>query len=326
MRRREVITLLGGAATVWPIAARAQQSAMPVIGFLKNTSADASTLQVAAFQRGLNEMGYTERRNVAIEYLYADNHYDQLPALAADLVRRQVDVIMAAGDDPALAAKAATQTIPIVFAVAGDPIQLGVVANLNRPSGNVTGISFFSTTVTSKRLGILHELVPKATVLGLLGNPSNASAVAEVKEAEAAAHVLGREFLVSQAGSTSDIDTAFGMLVQRGAGAILVAGDALFINRRDQIIALAAHYEVPVSYNLREYTQAGGLMSYGADISDIYRLAGVYTGRILRGVKPTDLPVMLPTKFPLVINLKTAKALGLTIPSGILAIADEVIE
>lgn len=327
MRRREFISLIGGAAAAWPLAARAQQrAALPVIGFLKNTAADASTLQVASFQQGLNEMGYTDGRNVAIEYHYADNHYDRLPALAADLVRRQVSVIMAAGDDPAVAAKAATPTIPIVFAVAGDPIQLGVVANLNRPGGNVTGVSFFSTTVTSKRLGILHELVPNAAVFGLLANPSNASAKAEVNEAEAAAHVIGCEFLVSEVGSTNDIDTAFGTLVQRGAGAILVAGDALFINRHEQIIALAAHYAVPVSYNLREYVQAGGLMSYGADISDIYRLTGVYTGRILRGVKPTDLPVMLPSKFPLIINLKTAKALGLTIPSGILAIADEVVE
>jgi ABC-type uncharacterized transport system substrate-binding protein len=325
MRRRDFIAALGS-SPAWPLAARAQQRAVPVIGFLKNTAADASTQQVAAFQQGLNEMGYTEGHNVAIEYHYADNHYDQLPALAADLVRRKVDVITAAGDDPAVAAKAATPTIPIVFAVAGDPIQLGVVTNLNRPSANVTGVSFFSTTVTSKRLGILREFVPKATVFGLLANPGNASAKVEVKEAEAAAHLLGCKFLVSQAGSASEIDTAFGALVQRGADAILVAGDALFINRRDQIIALAAHYEVPVSYNLREYTQAGGLMSYGADISDIYRLAGVYTGRILRGVKPTDLPVMLPTNFPLVINLKTAKALGLAIPSGILAIADEVIE
>jgi putative tryptophan/tyrosine transport system substrate-binding protein len=201
-----------------------------------------------------------------------------------------------------------------------------VVANLNRPGGNVTGVSFFSTTVTSKRLGILHELVPKATVVGLLANPSNASAQAEVKEAERAARRLGCEFLVAHAGSASDIDTAFATLVQRGAGALLVAGDALYINRHDQIVALAAHYAVPASYDLREYVQAGGLMSYGADILDIYRQAGVYAGRILRGVKPIDLPVMLPTKFPPVINLKTAKALGLTIPSGILAIADEVIE
>jgi putative tryptophan/tyrosine transport system substrate-binding protein len=326
VKRRQFITLLGGTAVAWPLAARAQQSASPVVGFLKNTAAAASTLQVAAFQQGLNEMGYTEGRNVAIEYRYADNHYDRLPGLAADLVRRQVDVITAAGDDPAVAAKAATQTIPIVFAVAGDPIQLGVVANLNRPGGNVTGVSFFSTTVTSKRLGILHELAPRATVFGLLANPNNASAKAEVKEAEAAARLLRCEFLVAQAGSASDIDAAFATLMQRGAGAILVAGDALFINRRDQIIALAARYAVPVSYNLREYIQAGGLMSYGADILDIYRQAGVYTGRVLRGVKPADLPVMLPTKFPLVVNLSTAKALGLTIPSGILAIADEVIE
>jgi putative ABC transport system substrate-binding protein len=326
MKRREFIALVGGMAVTWPLAARAQQLAMPVIGLLKNTTAAASTLQVAAFRQGLKEMSYDEGRNAAIEYHYADNHYDRLLELATDLVHRHVDVIMAAGDNPALAAKAATPTIPIVFAVAGDPIQLGVVANLNRPGGNVTGVSFFSTTVTSKRLGLLHELVPKATMIGLLANPSNSSVEAEVREAEAAVRLLGCELLVEHATSATNIDMAFSALVQRGAGAILVAGDALFISRHHQLVALAARYAVPASYNLREYTQGGGLMSYGADISDIYHQAGVYAGRILRGVKPADLPVMLPTKFPLVINLKTANALGLTVPPGVLAIADEVIE
>ena len=263
---------------------------------------------------------------MAVEYQYADNNYDRLSELAADLVRRPVNLIMAAGDNPALAAKAATSTIPIVFAVAGDPVQLGVVANLNRPGSNVTGVSFFSITVTPKRLGLLHELVPKATVIGLLANPNNSSAEAEVKEAEAAARELGCELVVVHATNATDIDIAFATLVQRSAGTIVVAGDALFINRRDQIVGLAARYAVPASYNLREYAQAGGLMSYGADILDIYHQAGVYAGRILRGVKPANLPVMLPTKFPLVINLKTAKALGLTVPPGVLAIADEVIE
>ena len=326
MNRRDAIALLGSTALAWPLGARAQQSALPVIGLLKNTTAGASTLQVAAFRQGLSEMGYDEGHNVAIEYHYADNHYDRLLELATDLVHRRVDVIMAAGDNPALAAKAASQTIPIVFAVAGDPVQLGVVANLNRPGGNVTCVSFFSLTVTPKRLGLLHELVPKAAVIGLLINPSNASAQAEVREADLAARVLGCELLVINAASAPEIDTAFATFVQRGAGAVLVAGDALFINRKDQIVALAASHAVPVSYNLRDYAQAGGLMSYGADIFDIYHQAGVYVGRILRGVKPADLPVMLPTKFPLVINLKTAKALGLTVPPGVLAIADEVIE
>jgi putative tryptophan/tyrosine transport system substrate-binding protein len=326
MKRRGFITLLGGAAATWPIMARAQQPGRPVIGLLKNTSADASTVQVAAFRRGLNELGYDETRNVTIEYLYADNNYERLSELAVDLVHNRVDVIMAAGDNPALAAKAATPTTPIVFAVAGDPVQLGVVANLNHPGGNVTGVSFFSSTITPKRLGLLHELVPKATLLGLLANPNNASAEAEEGEAKAATGLLGSRLLVVKATSAADIDTAFATLVQQGAGAILVAGDAFFINRHDQIVALAARYAVPAIYNLREYTQAGGLMSYGADIQDIYHQAGVYAGRILRGVRPADLPIMLPTKFPLVINLKTAKALGLSIPPGILAIADEVIE
>ena len=326
MNRRDTIALLGGLAVTRPFMARAQQPSRPVIGLLKNTSADASTLQMAAFRRGLDEMGYDEARNVTIEYHYADNNYERLSAFAAELVQRRVDVIMAAGDNPALAAKAATPTIPIVFAVAGDPVQLGVVANLNRPGGNVTGVSFFSSTVVPKRLGLLHGLVPKAAVLGLLTNPNNASAEAELREAKAAASVLGCELLTVKAASPADIDTAFATLAQQNAGAILVAGDAFFINRLDQIVALAARYAIPAIYNLREYTEAGGLMSYGADIQDIYRQAGVYAGRMLRGVNPADLPIMLPTKFPLVVNLKTAQVLGLSIPPGILAIADEVIE
>jgi putative tryptophan/tyrosine transport system substrate-binding protein len=287
MRRREFIVLLGGTAAapplLRPLAASAQQPASPVIGLLKNTSADASTVQVAAFRRGLNEMGFDEARNVTIEYHYADNNYERLSTLAADLVHRRVDVIMAAGDNPALAAKAVTTTIPIVFAVAGDPVQLGVVANLNRPDGNATGVSFFSSNITPKRLGLLRELLPKATVLGLLTNPNNASAEAEVGEAKTAISLLGCDLLVVKATSAGDIDTAFAALVQQGAGAILVAGDAFFINRREQIVTLAARYSIPTIYNLREYTQAGGLMSYGADIIDVYHQAGVYAGRILRG-------------------------------------------
>lgn len=326
MNRRGFITLLGGATFKWPLTAQAQPTGMPVIGFLKNTTAAASTLQVAAFRQGVKEMGFEEGRNFSVEYHYADNDYDRLSALATDLARREVNLIMAAGDNPALAAIAVTSTIPIVFAVAGDPVQLGIVANLNRPTSNATGVSFFSITVTPKRLGLLHELVPNATVIGLLTNPNNSSATAEVKEAEAAAREFGFELVVVHATNATDIDTAFATLVQRSAGAVVVAGDALFINRRDQIVGLAALYAVPASYNLREYTQAGGLMSYGADIVDIYHQAGLYAGRILRGVKPANLPVMLPTKFPLVINLKTAKALGLTVPPGVIAIADEVVE
>ena len=271
-------------------------------------------------------MGFEEGRNLAVEYHYADNNYDRLSDLAANLARRPVNLIMAAGDNPALAAKAATSTIPIVFAVAGDPVQLGVVANLNRTNSNVTGVSFFSITVTPKRLGLLHEVVPNATVIGLLVNPNNSSAQAEVKEAGVAARELGCELVVVYATNAADIDTAFAIFVQRKVGAIIVAGDALFINQREQLVTLPGHYAIPAGYNLREYAQAGGLMSYGADIFDTYHQAGVYAGRILRGVKPADLPVMLPTKFPLVINLKTAKALGLTVPSSLLAIADEVIE
>jgi putative tryptophan/tyrosine transport system substrate-binding protein len=307
VRRREFITLLGGAAA-WSVVARAQQQAMPVIGFLKNTAPEASTLQVSAVRRGLSEMGYEEGRNVAVVYQYADNHYDRLSELAAALVRRQVNLIMAAGDNPALAAKAATPTIPIVFAVAGDPVQLGVVANLNRPGGNVTGVSFFSSTITSKRLGLLHELAPKVSRVALLANPNNASLEAEVREAQMGVRELGCELLVVKATNATEIDAAFATILQQGAGAVLVAGDALFINRHAQIISLAARHAVPAIYNLREYAQAGGLVSYGADILDIYRQAGVYAGRILRGVKPADLPIMLPTKFVLVINLKTAKA------------------
>jgi putative tryptophan/tyrosine transport system substrate-binding protein len=326
MRRREFITLVGGAAAGWSLAARARQSAVPVIGFLKNTAAEASTFQVAAFRRGLSEMGYDEGRNVSVEYHYADNQYDRLSSLAADLVHHRVDLIVAAGDNPALAAKAATLTIPIVFVVAGDSVQLGVVANLNRPDSNATGVSFFSSTVTSKRLGLLHTLVPKASLFGLLVNPTNSSAEAEVTQAETAAHALGCELLVVKATNTADIDEAFATLTERGAGAAVIAGDAFFINSRDQIVGLATRYRIPAIYNLREYIQAGGLMSYGADIFDIYRQAGLYSGRMLRGVKPTDLPVMLPTKFPLVINLQSAKALGLDIPPSMLATADEVIE
>jgi putative ABC transport system substrate-binding protein len=326
MKRREFIRFIGSSVLGWPLAVRAQQPMMPVVGFLKNTAASASMLQVAAFRGGMSKMGYDEGHSVSIEYRYADNQYDRLSNLAVDLVRRRVDLIVAAGDNPALAAKAATQTIPIVFVVAGDPVQLGVVSNLNRPDGNATGVSFFSSTVTSKRLGLLHTLLPDASSLALLVNPMNSSADAEVAEADTAAHVLGCNLLVAKATSTVDIDLAFVTLQKQGAAAIVIAGDAFFINSRDQIVALAARYRIPAIYNLREYIQAGGLMSYGADISDIYQQAGWYSGRLLRGVKPTDLPVMLPTEFPLVINLKTAKALGLGIPPGLLAIADEVIE
>ena len=266
MRRREFIMLVGGAAAGWPRVARAQQSTMPVIGFLKNTAAEASTFQVAAFRRGLREMGYDEDRNVSIEYHYADNQYDRLTKLAVDLVQHRVDLIVAAGDNPALAAKAATPMIPIVFAVAGDPVQLGVVSNLSHPDGNATGVSFFSSTVTSKRLGLLHTFATKASLLGLLVNPTNSSAEAEVAEAETAAHALGCELLVVKATNTSDIDMAFATLMQRGAGGAVIAGDAFFINSRDQIVALAARNRIPTVYNLREYVQAGKLMSYGADI------------------------------------------------------------
>jgi putative ABC transport system substrate-binding protein len=326
MRRRAFITLLGGAAA-WPLAARAQQSAMPVIGFLRSTSANASADLVAALGRGLTEAGYTEGQNLAIEYRWADNQGTQLPALVADLIRRQCAVIIAGGAAEAHAAKVATVSIPIVFATGEDPVKVGLVASLNRPGGNLTGISFYnSADLHPKQLEFLREIVPKADVVGLLLNPAQAAAESQKRNAQVAARALGQQILIVGASSERDFDMAFANLAQQRAGALLIAGSALFTGQRDRLVSLAARYALPTVYPLREFVAAGGMMSYGASITDAYRDVGVYAGRILRGEKPADLPVTLPTKFEFVINLKTVKALGLTVPDKLLVAADEVIE
>ena len=327
MRRREFISFLGGAAAAWPIAARAQQAAVPVIGFLRSTSAAASADLVAALRRGLTEAGYTEGQNIAIEYRWAGNRDERLLALAADLVHRQCAVIIAGGDAAAHAAKAATATIPIVFATGDDPVKIGLVARLNRPGGNITGISFFNgAEVESKQLDLLHEVVPKAAVIGVLMNPTATAAESQEREARVAARALGLQILTLNASSERDFDTAFTTLTQRGAGALLIAGNALFTDQRDRLVALAARHSLPTMFPHDDFVAAGGLISYSASITDAYRQAGVYSGRILKGAKASDLPVMLPTKYGLVINLKTAKALGLDVPPTLLARADEVIE
>jgi putative tryptophan/tyrosine transport system substrate-binding protein len=326
LRRREFITTLGG-AVAWPLAARAQQPAMPVIGFLGSPSAAEWVHLVAAFQQGLQETGYVEGQNVTIEYRWADSRYDRLPGLAVDLARRQVAVIFAAGNaGPALAAKTATATIPIVFANGIDAVKFGIVASLNRPGGNITGVSFLTAELGEKRLGLVRELVPNVAVGAVLVNPSNPNAESIIRDARGAARSLALQFHVLHASTAQDIDTAFASLVQQQIGVLLVSADAFFLGQRDQFAALAARYAVPAIYNTREYVAAGGLMSYGTSIVDAYRRAGVYTGKILKGAKPADLPVEQSTKFEFVINLKSAKALGLTVPPTLLALADEVVE
>jgi len=327
MRRREFITLLGSAAA-WPLAARAQQPAMPVVGLVTGGSPEAAVRMGGGFRRGLNEGGYVEGQNVTVEYQWLDGQYDRLPSLMADLVRRRVAVIATPGSNPAaLAAKAATTTIPIVFGVGADPIELGLVASLARPGGNATGINFFVADIAAKRLGLLHDLVPKAVRIAVLINPANAStAEATLRDMPEAARAIGLQIVVLNASTGREIEAAFATLVRDRADALFVGADAFFNSQRVQLADMAARHAIPTAFAVREYVDAGGLMSYGTSLADVYRHVGAYSGRILKGARPADLPVLQSTKFELVINLQTARMLGLTVPDKLLVAADEVIE
>jgi putative ABC transport system substrate-binding protein len=326
MKRRDFITL-AGTAVAWPLAARAQQPATPVIGFLRNTDAASSEQLVAAFRQGLAENDYVEGRNLTIDYRWADNHDDRLPSLTADLIRQNVAVIVAGGGTVvALPAIAATKTIPIVFELGGDPVKMGLVPSLSHPGGNVTGVALFANVVGPKRIELLHELVPKADVIGVLAYPNNPTAEGEVKQLQEVTRPFGIRLEVLNARTNDEIDLAFATLLQSKGGGLIVLANPLFVGRRDQLVALAARYAIPVIYPFPSFVKAGGLMSYGESLTEAFRQLGIYTARILKGEKPADLPIMQPTKLELVINLKTAKALGINVPPKLLAIADEVIE
>jgi putative ABC transport system substrate-binding protein len=324
VNRRDFITLIGGATTAWPLAARAQQP-MPVVGFIRSTPSASFTHLLDAFRQGLKEAGFVEGQNVTIEQRWGDNHADRLRGLAADLVRRQVDVIV--GNEPAVqAARAATTAIPIVFVVGGDPVARGLVASLNRPGGNLTGVTFFGNLLGAKRMELLRDLVPKAAVIAFLMDPLSPWTVVELPDVEAAGRALGRQIAIVKAGDERQIEAAFPKIVQAGAEALIVGGSPLFTTQRDALVALAARHAIPAIYDLRDYVEAGGLISYAASFTGAYRQAGAYAGRILKGAKPSELPVLQPTTFELTINLKTAKALGLEVPLIMRMTADEVIE
>ena len=326
MKRREFISLVGGAAVVWPLAAAAQQPAMPVIGFLNGTSAQGYGHFVLSFRQGLVETGYIEGQNVTIEYRWAEGHYERLPELAADLVRRRVAVLVATSTPANVIAKKATTEIPIVFTTSSDPVELGLVASLDRPGGNVTGAVTLNVEVVSKRLELLHELVPTATVVAVLVNPNNPNAKTQSGALQAAARTIGLQIETLNATTESEIDAAFARLAEQRSGALLVDTDAFLFSRRAQLVGLAKRNNISTIFDRREYPEAGGLVSYGGSVEDVYRLAGIYTGRILKGEKPADLPVIQSTKLQLVVNLKTANALGMTVSPSLLARADEVIE
>jgi putative ABC transport system substrate-binding protein len=326
MRRREFISLLGGAPAAWPLTARAQQPAMPVIGFLDTRSPDGMTDRLRAFHEGLKDSGYVERENVAIEYRWAENQLDRLPELAAELVRRQVAVIAATSTYSAFAANAATTTTPIVFLVGEDPVRLGLVASLARPGGNLTGINNFTGELTVKRLELLREMVPGAARIAVLVNPANTTTETALSDAAAAARVMGLQIQVLNASTSREIDAAFATFVRERPDAVFVSLDVFFISRRAQLVNLASRHALPASYPLREFAEVGGLMSYGTNIADTFRHIGVYAGRILKGAKPADLPVVQSTKFELVINAWSARMLGLAVPPTLIAAADEIIE